>query len=38
MRVEGAVCGEMRALAKRLRDERVELCSMSNVCSYVSLV
>ena len=38
MQVEGAIRIKMRALAKQLRDEWVDLCSMSSVCSYVSLI
>ena len=38
MQVEGAIRVKMRALAKQLRDERVDLCTMSSVRSYVSLI
>ena len=35
MRVEGAICVEMRALPKQFWDERVELCSMSSMCVFL---
>ena len=38
VQVEGAIRVKMRALAKQLRDERVDLCTMSSVRSYVSLI
>ena len=38
VQVEGAISVEMHAPAKQLWDEQVESCSMSSVCSYVSLI